>query len=1393
MKKKIIVLLFLILSSFVFSEENQITPLPVCWIKGNGIPSRINLIYKAVLFNNSAVEQDYILRIYDSEGEKIGYSTGSILPNERKVINLNDCLVEEGKTPVSVRLIGDDLNLIVVADDTEGERLTAFWLPDVDARDTVWINHLAPERDQFFTSLSVLAYTPSALTWQDANKTENLGTLDLDCTKVFELNSIYPGDLPQMVQMASIKAFSGQQIKGIECFGNWDDKVTFATLPATWFSNTRLIFPHIAYSKTLYWTGLVIGNPNNEKAKIKIRFMDEEGNLLQTQHTEIPSLERIVMLFAHQNTSTPSLPEEIPEGTAWIDVYSDIPLTGFELFGGNDTSKADYMEGIRATCEPFEKGVCPYIVEGEHRWTGIAMVNSLSIPVSATLTLLSPEGNTLETKNLNFNPFEKKVDLLRNIFSRENVAKQGSVIIECSEDGALTGIIVFGDDNTVPRKILGGYEIIPLNSNRMYGPKHGQSTLPKFGVNSPKFMAAEEVSIPTQQEIENEMAWLSSGQPFRIAIRHCQNRDFMYSEWIDPATSENRKEFVRNKQGIIVSPTLINFHPYWNGIGEPDDPIDMNDPNDVQQLKDYINEVIDQFPEIKYYEIFNETFGTETYGMANMARIIDTLIDTARQKNPDILFGFPNLLGTTKEILENAFDKLVLFANSYPETMAKIDVYGIHYYGPWQDYEDVVREKFLEPMANGQLPEKPWIITETGISSNTEVHTVTITNGIEPGPENQASYMVKIFTLSFYLGAEMCMVHSFQSGSASNEWAGYGMINIDKTRSLESCTFRYFTNAVRDFTSVDKLVDGENGFWLFRYNNAHRIKGDVYVAWKNDGVSASETEITLPTLAGQVVKITKLVPENCPGTVGEMTSFNPDELFETTYQTVNDDGTITVIFGEYPVIIEPATCPNSYKLHISTSNSNGTVQNLLGVISGPYSPPQLSYLDLTEKLQDIGVTSIRNNDYYDDSLDIEGIFQCPDDSVYPSWDCDANDDQYYHWERSDRTYSSIVNGGFEPFLRLGGEYNCAFREHDFKGPRENQEDNWIIAAKKMVERYKDWPEAPDAFQYLDIWTEWPNSHFWDRSDTEFIFFWAKAFREIKTSFPEYKVGGPGFLKPTVDIIRGETENNPIIAFLTKLYNDNLKPDWIGFHLWKNDPLMYYRAVRQFRDLLNGTGDFSSVPWAGTNFFEGVEIICDAFGFGKLSENEDGTVGGQLSNEFIFHIMNSKKGAAQLCADFIALQQGGAVRAYYYRSGDQMETNPNAGPYDSNRGQTGLFYGDEVGTPKPSSNAYRLFSMLYREYPQVINSQFYLTGQNGKRIFYLAGQGENGIAILVSNPEETPANIELYLNGEKITANSNEKIKIYRVDDTHNGTEAIIWQGEKFRIPPECTEVIVIEN
>ncbi len=472
------------------------------------------------------------------------------------------------------------------------------------------------------------------------------------------------------------------------------------------------------------------------------------------------------------------------------------------------------------------------------------------------------------------------------------------------------------------------------------------------------------------------------------------------------------------------------------------------------------------------------------------------------------------------------------------------------------------------------------------------------------------------------------------------------------------------------------------------------------------------------------------------------------------------------------------------------TTSDTLLQPLLGVISGPLPGHNSPAPDLTPQLQDIGVTGIRNNAYWDDRLDIESIFNCPDTTTYPSWDCDPNNDAYYHWGPSDTLFQSILDGGFEPFFRLGGEAHCSVREHDFHGPKnETQEDHWITAALKITQHYTHWQGRKSPIRYLDIFTEWPNKEFWDRSDAEFIQFWAKAFKAIKSAFPNYKVGGPGFLGPTMNVIKGETKHNLAVAFLMELYSERLRPDWIGWHLWQNNPEQFYKAGRQYRDLLDGVGDFASVPWAGTDFFKGVELICDAYGVNPYEENSAGGLV-ELPRTKLNELMNKKEGAAMFTGIWIALQQTDVVRAYYYHTADAL-SDPSAGPNDRDMGWTGLFYGDSQGSYKPKAFAFRLCSQMVQKYPKHLTTNFPAVGTDSLKLWVLAGKGKNGYGVLVSNTEEQAQTYSLILEGKPVRT-ANFQVEVYQVDNTNDGRTPVRWTGGVFEIPAGTVQMLVLK-
>ncbi len=456
------------------------------------------------------------------------------------------------------------------------------------------------------------------------------------------------------------------------------------------------------------------------------------------------------------------------------------------------------------------------------------------------------------------------------------------------------------------------------------------------------------------------------------------------------------------------------------------------------------------------------------------------------------------------------------------------------------------------------------------------------------------------------------------------------------------------------------------------------------------------------------------------------------------------------------------------------------VKPLLGVISGPIQPPDSPAPNLTAHLHDIGVLSVRNNDYFDDRMDMEGIFNCGG-PTYPYWEgCDPQDEANYHWEPSDELFESWLAGGFEPFLRLGGEVQNAARHHDFKGPQNAvQEENWLQAAQKVVDRYLHWDGQAQTFTYLDIWTEFPGKSFWDRSNLAFFRFWTRAFVTLKAAYPELKIGGPGFVAgQTVKVVQGE--KSAAHDFLTYLYQNNARPDWIGWHLFYNDPLTWHQAARAYRDLLDGTGMYADVPWAGSGFFDGVELIVDAYGVDKMN----------LSAEERDQIYNHRRGAAIRTASWIAMQYSDVERAYLYRSGDPR-SSPNDSLEEVYQGNyTGLFYGDAQATYKPAAHAFRLWSQVVNRFPTLLTTPLPPSEETGG-LWVLAARDDQGqIAVLISNV--TADDVAWTLAFDDGTTMADYRVEIYQVDDADDGRTAHPWSGGAVTIPAESVQLVILE-
>lgn len=462
--------------------------------------------------------------------------------------------------------------------------------------------------------------------------------------------------------------------------------------------------------------------------------------------------------------------------------------------------------------------------------------------------------------------------------------------------------------------------------------------------------------------------------------------------------------------------------------------------------------------------------------------------------------------------------------------------------------------------------------------------------------------------------------------------------------------------------------------------------------------------------------------------------------------------------------------------------------HMLGVIAGPLPNYNSNAPDLTSRYQNIGVTTIRNNDYFDDRLDMERMFFCgtyPINSFtpqYPKWDCNPNDTNYYHFAESDIQFQNWLDGGFLPFFRLGGENSHPIRPHDYEGPRSIEEAAWIAASIKVTNRYNNFGGDTNTLKgYLDIWTEYPQKNFWDRDSLSFNNFWCNAFDSLKNNFPDLKIGGPGFNTSVSTHIGNTTVGNistHVDLFLRELKNRNLKPDWIGFHVFSNDISDFYNTALAYRKLLRAEPPFASTyssVWGtgDSSFFNGVELICDAWGF-----DNDQTLSATARDS----LFNKQRGAAHHTGVFIALQQADVERAYIYRGGEFASGTSN--------GVMGLFYGDANGTYKPAAYGFKLCSKMQTTYNKKLISPVYSAASGGSIIWTLAGEDANGNkAILISNPSSKTINLTLTLNNANLTTTMYPYVTQYMVTDSDSGQTPHSWTNGIFVLPPYTSHLI----
>jgi xylan 1,4-beta-xylosidase len=443
---------------------------------------------------------------------------------------------------------------------------------------------------------------------------------------------------------------------------------------------------------------------------------------------------------------------------------------------------------------------------------------------------------------------------------------------------------------------------------------------------------------------------------------------------------------------------------------------------------------------------------------------------------------------------------------------------------------------------------------------------------------------------------------------------------------------------------------------------------------------------------------------------------------------------------------QPAPAPAIETSHVDTTitigaAANGLIRTLLGINIGPLpagTDPRNA--DLTSAYKQVGINLIRTHDYYG-PLDMS--------VMYPDRTRDPANAQSYNFTASDKAWRAIIDGGFEPYFRLGDSYNNSV-------PPANalERSNWTRAAVEVLRHYRTgkWGGFNTDFSYVEIWNEPDNQQFWPRPRTPLEYFqlYAEAATAIKQQFPGLNVGGPGLTPAGALIPQGKKWTQDFLEFARQ---KSAPLDFFSWHMYSNVPAQYSEAAKYYRAALDARG-FSQTRLHITEWNTEIKRGSD-------------------NNAESIALRTGGTGAAILSAAWIELQQNEVEVSTFYR-----------GPDPDIKAATfyGIFYAD--GNPKRMALAFSLWSKMVL-YPQ----RLAISSSPGLSLWLLAGRNDAGkVALLVANTGDESIKTGIgFADRRQIN-----KISLSQVNDASNQVQTISLTNPVFETGANTVQFLIMD-
>ncbi|CAM2008387.1 WD40/YVTN/BNR-like repeat-containing protein [Acanthopleuribacter pedis] len=407
--------------------------------------------------STSAVE----IFAFNDEGEPLGQSQvlTSLGAKASRFVSVSD-LFSADATQIAWLQVGSAQALSIFAENRTGTTRAAY--QGTQAESQVLLPHIAKDLTNFETVLNVVNGTDTAA---GAELTEFPGETTLAVTETenaygFSSRPItdYLGtDLAAGPDLWGRITATAPRIAGMEYFTRLPNRTQQAALGLNNESGTTLNFLHVATDTGQFWTGMLYINVGENETTALETYYDAGGNILRESERLLAPNSKATLFFDFANQ------EVVPAGTAWVQVTSDAPLIGYELFGAPSISDNDYFTGLQGNYQGGRGWVYPYFNSSASEFTGLVAVNLGEANASVTFRAYDTAGNLLETQAVdNLAAKTKFVTTLSGLFQSSETLSRGAWIEAQADGSEFAGFLLWGDQGGGSRAFLSGITATPI-------------------------------------------------------------------------------------------------------------------------------------------------------------------------------------------------------------------------------------------------------------------------------------------------------------------------------------------------------------------------------------------------------------------------------------------------------------------------------------------------------------------------------------------------------------------------------------------------------------------------------------------------------------------------------------------------------------------------------------------------------------------------------------------------------------------------------------------------------------------------------------------------------------------------------------------------------------------